>query len=230
MHARWWDPRLIQNLPQFGHSTRGFAARLAFAAPFAASASAFSASAVSAAAFLTVSVTKPEFSSCRMYLGKKVFILPLSIAFSDGEFELVACSWHLHRVVVVDIGSVGVVSGDNCYDRGGGGGSVSAAFDVDGGVGDGCGAHVLGDWMAVVIENALHLNDASLVDEIVGGSDLVLEVLILPDVHRSKCSYLHRAHLVFGLLADRAEGGSVGNNLVDDQTLVHAYEKSLAES
>ena len=88
--------------------------------------------------------------------------MPLSIAFSDGEFELVACSWHLHRVVVVDIGSVGVVSGDNCYDRGGGGGSVSAAFDVDGGGGGGCGAHVLGDWMAVVIENALHLNDASL--------------------------------------------------------------------
>ncbi len=59
--------------------------------------------------------------------------MPLSIAFSDGEFELVACSWHLHRVVVVDIGSVGAVSGDNCYDQGGGGGSVSAAFDVDGG-------------------------------------------------------------------------------------------------
>ena len=67
-------------------------------------------------------------------------------------------------------------------------------------------------------------------DEIVCGSDLVLEVLILPDVHRSECSSLHRAHLVFGLLADRAEGGSVDNNLVDDQTLVHAYENSLVES
>ena len=117
--------------------------------------------------------------------------MPLSIAFGDVEFELVACSWHLHRVVVVDIGSVGVVSGDSCYGRGGGGGIVGASFDVNGGCGGGCGAHVLGDWMAVVIEDALHLSDASLEDEIVGGSDVVLEVLILPDVHRSECSSMH---------------------------------------
>ena len=53
--------------------------------------------------------------------------MPLSVAFSDVEFELVACSWHLHRVVVVGVdsgGSVCVVSGDYCYDRGGDGGSV----------------------------------------------------------------------------------------------------------
>ncbi len=73
--------------------------------------------------------------------------MPLSIAFSDVEFELVACSCHLHRVVVVDIGSVGVVSGDNCYDRGG---IVSAAFDVNGGCGGGCGVNVLGDWLSSV--------------------------------------------------------------------------------
>jgi hypothetical protein len=56
LHARWWDPRLIQNLPQFGHSTRGFADRLVFAASVAASVAAFSASAGSAAALLTALV------------------------------------------------------------------------------------------------------------------------------------------------------------------------------
>ncbi len=61
LHARWWDPRLIQNLPQFVHSTRDFAA----------SAAHFSASAT---AFLNASVKKPEISRCRMYLGKKVFM------------------------------------------------------------------------------------------------------------------------------------------------------------
>ena len=158
--------------------------------------------------------------------------MPLSVAFSDVEFELVACSWNLHRVVVVGVdsgGSVCVVSGDYCYDRGGDGGSVSVAVDVNGGAGGGCRAHVLRDWMDVVIENTLHLRDASLVDEIVGGCDLVLEVLMFPDVHRSECSSLHRAHLVLSLLADRAEGGGVGCDLAADQAFVYAYEHSLVE-